>query len=201
MYSTSIHNGGLGFPPRTIGIALACRGLASALFQLTLSARVLRRYGARKTLMFAFTTMLVTIGAFPLMNFLAKANGEKMHPVVWAILGLQLSMSTFQSLCYCSLFPFSFIVTCVSCSSAPASIHVLLVDSATTKSTLASVNSIAQTMACALRALAPSVASSVFSLSLEKNLLGGDLVYVTWIFVVASAVHTASKIPARLQNI
>jgi hypothetical protein len=105
MYSTSIQNGGLGFSPRVIGIVLAFRGLIASLFQLTVSGKLVRRYGPRKTLVASFYTMIVTILTFPLMNVLAKRNNCQVYWAVWVVMGLQIATSVSQPLSYCVFFP------------------------------------------------------------------------------------------------
>jgi len=202
MYSTSIQDGGLSFTPWTIGIVIASRGIASTLIQLGFSARLLNRYGPRNILLLCFATMFPTIIAFPILNIMAKENKE-MSPAIWGLLSIQLCLSAFQSLSYCKshylLLQWNRVD--LTLHYATASIHVLLVDSAETKSALASTNSIAQMIGCGTRVIAPAVSASLFSLSLERKLLGGNLVYFLWIFLVVSALHASRKLPSRLQRI
>ncbi|KAF7985324.1 hypothetical protein HWV62_6515 [Athelia sp. TMB] len=62
------------------------------------------------------------------------------------------------------------------------SFFVILSEAAPTKSSLGSINGLAQTVACTMRMFAPFIASSLFSLSQERNLLGGTMVF--WIIEV-----------------
>jgi hypothetical protein len=50
--------------------------------------------------------------------------------------------------------------------------------SAPSRNSLGAVNGIAQTGVSAMRAVGPACATSFFALSVEKNLLGGNLIYV-----------------------
>lgn len=78
---------------------------------------------------------------------------------------------------------------------------MLLIDSALTPAYLASTNSIAQMTACATRAIGPSVASSLFSASLEQNLLGGRFVFVLFVGLLLVAIRVVSMIPKNLQHV
>ena len=50
--------------------------------------------------------------------------------------------------------------------------------SAPSKDSLGTLNGISQTIISIIRAIGPAAATSLFSLSAEKNILGGHLVYV-----------------------
>ena len=58
-------------------------------------------------------------------------------------------------------------------------------DGAPSKGALGLTNGLAQTTASTVRAIAPAAASSLFSVSLEKHLAGGTLVY--WVLCVITA--------------
>lgn len=77
----------------------------------------------------------------------------------------------------------------------------MIVDSAPSKAALASTNSVSQIVACAIRSLAPSLASSFFAISLEHNLLGGRLVYFVLMGIILVATRIAFMLPKRLQMV
>lgn len=79
--------------------------------------------------------------------------------------------------------------------------QILIVDSAPTKAALASTNSISQIVACAIRSLAPSLASSFYAISLERNLVGGRLVYLVLMGIILIAIRAAFMLPKRLQMV
>lgn len=66
---------------------------------------------------------------------------------------------------------------------SPGAALILLSEAAPTKSSLGAINGLGQTVACTIRIFAPVMASSFFSLSQEKNLLGGTMVY--WILEIS----------------
>jgi hypothetical protein len=63
---------------------------------------------------------------------------------------------------------------------------LMVIENAPSRLLLGSVNGVAQMVTSGSRALAPAFASSLFSLSIQRNLLGGYAVY--YIFVVLAAV-------------
>ena len=58
-------------------------------------------------------------------------------------------------------------------------------------------NGLAQTTASVVRAIAPSVASSLFSVSLQANIAGGTLVYWLLCGVTVGGLSASVSLPAR----
>jgi len=56
--------------------------------------------------------------------------------------------------------------------------QIIIVNSAPSRAALGGTNGLAQALASATRALAPSLASSLFSMSLESQMMGGNMVYI-----------------------
>lgn len=75
-------------------------------------------------------------------------------------------------------------------------IHVVIAESAP-KSILGSVNGIVQMAGCTMRTIAPTAASSLFSISLERQLLGGNLVYVVLFAIVLLGIKCSLTLPER----
>ncbi|KAH7928077.1 MFS general substrate transporter [Leucogyrophana mollusca] len=159
MYSTSLQLGGLSFSSFTIGIILGVWGVINGIIQIVAFPKLLQRFGPRKLYTVAFGCYLVTIAAFPLMGFLAKRKG-RIDASVWAVLILQLAA-------YLAAY------------NGYGCIFIFINDGAPSREALGATNGLAQTTASVMRAIAPSVASPLFSLSLEKNIANGTAVY--WI--------------------
>lgn len=81
-----------------------------------------------------------------------------------------------------------------------ACIHMFIVDSAPTKASLGATNGLAQMLGCAVRSVAPAMASSLFSVSLERQLAGGYLVYYILIGLALMGVRTSFLLPAQLHG-
>ncbi|KAJ7484262.1 major facilitator superfamily multidrug-resistance, DHA1 sub-family [Mycena latifolia] len=172
MYSTSIENGGLGFSPYQIGVTRGIWGVMNTFFQLFLAARLIRRFGAKRTYMFAFANFIICIGAYPLLSFCARRS-QKVDGIVWMVVVIQLISNLAISMSY-------------------SSIQLYIVNSSPRPSALSSTNSLAQMVSTILRALAPFIASALFALSLELNLAGGYMVYILLLGVVVAGICCSS---------
>lgn len=75
--------------------------VANGLVQLFAFKPILHTLGPRTTYMMAYGNQANLIVLFGLMSYLAKISGE-MSPVVWGILILYLTISTFTSMAYVS---------------------------------------------------------------------------------------------------
>ncbi|KAJ7655322.1 major facilitator superfamily multidrug-resistance, DHA1 sub-family [Mycena rosella] len=168
MYSTSIENGGLGFSPYQIGVTRGIWGITNTFCQLFVVARIIRRFGAKRIYIFAFANFTICIGAYPLLNFLAR-RANKVDSIVWTIVIVQLISNLAISMAY-------------------SSAQLYIVNSSPRSSALSSTNSLAQMVSTVVRALAPFIASALFALSLEWNLAGGYLVYILLLAVVAAGI-------------
>ncbi|KAG5637553.1 hypothetical protein H0H81_004184 [Sphagnurus paluster] len=153
MMSTSIPLGGLGFDSFTIGIVMGTWGIANATFQIVAFSRVVKWLGPRNTYIFCFTFFLTTFGGYPLMSIFAKSAGRA-DARVWAVLVVQLSLHCLAYISY-------------------ACIQLITLDAAPGNAALGAVNGLGQVMGATARTLAPTIASSLFSVSLQKQLVGG----------------------------
>jgi hypothetical protein len=63
------------------------------------------------------------------------------------------------------------------------------------KRSLGATNGIAQTMVSIQRTVAPAAAASLFALSLENNILGGNFVYIVMLGVVCVGLGIAMQLP------
>lgn len=70
--------------------------------------------------------------------------------------------------------------------------------SAPNKRSLGATHGLSQTTVSMSRALAPAVASSLFSISAERNLLGGHAVFVTMFVLSCLAVFLGLRLPSEV---
>ncbi|KAG7444819.1 MFS general substrate transporter [Guyanagaster necrorhizus] len=180
MYSTSIPVGGLGFSPFQIGQILSIWGLTNAIVQTVFTGRLLRVFGARRMFIVSIGFMFVGILAFSFESYFARLAGRVDGRVVTLIL-IQLT---------CNLMVFV----------AFAAVHVLVVQSATSRAALGSTNGVAQMAGSGIRGLAPYFASSMFSISLESQIAGGFLVYIIILVLTLVLLWLAFKIPKRFKS-
>ncbi|KIM84952.1 hypothetical protein PILCRDRAFT_817783 [Piloderma croceum F 1598] len=180
VYATSIPYGGLGLSSFTIGIIMSALGLIIGLSSAVFFPMLLRKFGIYRLYRAALGCYLINIASFPTMNLLAKHAGH-VNGYVWAVLVVQIACTTMTVMSFACLF-------------------VYISDSAPTKSALGAVNGLGQTVACSARIFAPLIASSLFSVTHQHNLLGGTMVYwILWMFVIAG-VYASSKLPRHLKS-
>ncbi|KAJ7183242.1 major facilitator superfamily multidrug-resistance, DHA1 sub-family [Mycena filopes] len=178
-FATPIGLGGLGLKPYNIGLILGTFGLCNAGVQIVFGGRVIRRYGARRVFTAGFCALVVEFAMFPVGSMLARRAGRVDATVYMAI--------AFQLSCSCAVF------------FAYASTMLFIMDAAPGGS-VGSVNGLAQVVGTVLRGLAPSFASSLFSLSAEHRLVGGNLVYIVLIVLALTAARCSLLLPRYLRS-
>ncbi|TFL01704.1 major facilitator superfamily domain-containing protein [Pterulicium gracile] len=166
VYSTSIPNGGLGLVPFVIGLIMGVVGFVNGMFQLALLSKSIARFGARGLYIVCYATVLFAILAYPIGNAMARVTGS-MNPSAWAVLVAQQ---------FCNI-P---IYAAYGCS------FMFIVNGAPTKGSLGATNGLAQMMSTIMRTIAPFFASSLFSVSIEKNIMGGTMVY--WVLCALGTI-------------
>ena len=197
MWSTSLEHGGLGFTPYAIGLAMGIFGAANMCVQAAFLGKIIRYFGARKVFTASLVAYLVSILCFPLEKYFAqRAGGADWR--VWTVIAVQLAMYCLitpaygESIMFALARPYSISIFFL------ASIQVLITDSAPSQSALGSVNGLAQAVASVSRALAPSFASSLFAISLQRNWAGGDAGYYILMGLVACAIRLSLLLPDKL---
>ena len=79
-------------------------------------------------------------------------------------------------------------------------IFLFITSSAPNQRALGTTNGISQTTVSIARAIGPALASSSFSFSVEKNILGGMGVYVVFAILSLFALYFATCLPSKLWN-
>ncbi|KDR78804.1 hypothetical protein GALMADRAFT_224047 [Galerina marginata CBS 339.88] len=157
MYSTPVEYGGLGLDPFRIGVALGAFGFITSLVQAKVLGGLIRKYGSRTVYRASFPCLLGCFAMYPILKLLAQ-RGQGVDGVVVACIIVQLGFQT----------PFSM---------AYGAAQVILIESVPEGGPIGTVNGVAQMIGSGLRSIAPTFASSLFSISLQKGLAGGNMVY------------------------
>lgn len=176
IYSTPIELGGLGFNPYQIGLIMGIWGLLNAFVQINLLGKAIRKYGASRVYKIAYSSYAVCFLTFPISTYLARRNGS---------VGVGTCISIFVQLSSQFLPYMSY-----------GAIHVVIAET-TPKPVLGSINGIVQMTGCTMRTIGPVFASSLFSVSLEKRLMGGNFVYVVLYAVVVVGIRSSLSLPQR----
>ncbi|KIM71098.1 hypothetical protein PILCRDRAFT_17383 [Piloderma croceum F 1598] len=169
MYSSSISVGGLGFSSFTIGMILGIWGVISGIISIFAFPKVLRKFGIRRLYMAAFASYLVCLAGFPIMSIFVQRSGS-VDAKVWIVLVLQLVFYILANMGYGCIF--------------------LYINDGAPRSALGALNGLAQTTASTMRALAPSTASSLFAVSLERDVVRGNMVYMVLCAITAAGNPT-----------
>ncbi|KAL4262134.1 MFS transporter superfamily protein [Pleurotus pulmonarius] len=181
MYSTSIPLGGLGFQPARIGAIMGVWGICNGIFQWLFFAKLIRKFGPRTMFRVSFSCYLVCIGAYPAMSYLTKQAGGIVDSKVYAVMLVQF-------MCY----SLSFMV--YGCN------QLFILDALPSPAALATTNGLAQIVSSVMRSLGPGFTASMFSLSLERQLAGGYMVYwILWVVIILG-IHASSKLPMHVKG-
>ncbi|KAJ7352333.1 major facilitator superfamily multidrug-resistance, DHA1 sub-family [Mycena albidolilacea] len=177
-FATPISLGGLGLRPQDIGLILSICGICNALVQVFFGGWVIRRFGPRRVFIAGFCTLVIQFAMYPLIGFLVRRAG-RVDAVAGIALAFQLS-GTF-------VLYFSYAATLL-----------FTMDAAPSRASLGSVNGLAQMVGTVFRSLAPSFSSSLFALSAEHHLAGGNLVYIVLGVATLGAVRCSLLLPRKL---
>ncbi|KAK6971765.1 major facilitator superfamily domain-containing protein, partial [Favolaschia claudopus] len=180
VYSTPISLGGLGMRPHDIGVIMGSCGIYNAIIQVLFGGRLIRYFGARRIFTSAFVAYFGVFATYPLLSILARRAGH-VDPAVIVVLVCQLSSS-------CMMY-FSFAAT-----------MLFIVDSAPNRRIVGSVTGLSQMVGTVFRGIAPSVASSLFAVSVKHNIVGGYLVYIILACISYGALRCTLMLPPRLSS-
>jgi hypothetical protein len=73
-----------------------------------------------------------------------------------------------------------------------------LSSAAPNKRSLGTTNGLATSVASVQRTIAPAVADWIFAFSIEKNVLGGNFVYLVLLALVGVALYVAAQLPKNM---
>ncbi|KAF7341669.1 Efflux pump azaL [Mycena sanguinolenta] len=175
-FAMPITVGGLGLPPQKIGSAMAIQGVAIAGFQLLFFAKITRRFGERAVMIAGLSMFPVIFGLMPVISTVAQQAGQS--AAVWILVAFLLSLNILPDMCLGVVWMFLN-------ASAP-------------KESRGAVNGLGQTAVSVARAIGPALSTSLFSLSVERNLLGGYAVYAILGAISVGAVILAMRLPREL---
>jgi MFS family permease len=180
VYSTSIPNGGLGLSAFEIGTIMGAVGFINGIFQVVFFAKFLDRLGPKKLYILCYSSVFIAILAYPVMSSFAKAAG-RVDGAVWCVLIVQVCCNLTIYMAYGCSFMYT-------------------VDAAPSHSSLGVTNGLAQMVSTVTRTIAPTLASSLFSISQQKQWLGGTMVYWALCLIGSIGVYTAGFLPGKLKE-
>ncbi|KAJ8072018.1 hypothetical protein PM082_015576 [Marasmius tenuissimus] len=170
--------GGLALPPSTIGYIMGVLGGSTGLFQFFYFAKITHWLGSRRMFINGIGTFVVMFALMPICNVIARAHGG-VDGWCWGIIALIVVSAVVMDLAYGSIFMF---VT----SSAP------------NKNSLGATNGLSQTAVSIARAIGPAMATSLFSLSVQEDILGGYGVYALFCTLSVGGVVLGTMLPKKV---
>jgi len=150
-------------------------GFANAILQACFLGPALRRFGPKNMLLVTFMSFVIILPLYPCLRFFVQSSG-KVDGVVWTIVLIQL---------FCAF----------GISGAYSAMQIIVVNSSPTRATLGATNGLAQEVASGTRAAAPTIASSLFSVSLQRQLLGGNFAFVVLFGFTLIAIQRTARLP------
>ncbi|KAJ6454122.1 major facilitator superfamily domain-containing protein [Mycena sanguinolenta] len=177
MYSTPITLGGLGFQPREIGLIMGLCGMSNAFIQVFIGGRVIRYFGARHVFSAGFCALMLAYCGFPVLGALARRAG-RIDTAVRVVLVCQLGLI--------SVLYFAFAAT-----------MLFIMNSAPSRASVGSVTGLSQMVGTISHGFAPSIASSLFALSMKH---GGYLGYLLLVGIPCAALRCTFMLPRRIKS-
>ncbi|OAX43209.1 MFS general substrate transporter [Rhizopogon vinicolor AM-OR11-026] len=176
-YATPIKMGGLGLDTPAIGIILALLGILNGTLQALFFVRLHNWLGGRNLYLFSIFSCFPMLALFPVISSITKVQG--LSYFVYLLVGLQLLLF-------------------VMLSSAYGVVFMYINASAPNRASIGATNGLAQTVVSITRAVGPALVNTAYSLSIEKQLLGGNMVYWLMVGMAWIAIGVGSVLPPRL---
>ena len=200
--STPIALGGLGLDPPAIGIVMSSYGVLGGIFSMFFFSRMADHFGVKNVYLIGITAAVPSFFLFPVTSYLAKSSIERsggLGMAVWVVVGLQVSASVLVSICYSTSVLKKSSCLHVSFRRPPASgaVFIFIAAAAPNKVSLGATNGISQLSVSVVRAVGPVLASSMYSLSIDRDhhYMNGGLVYYVTVAMSLGAIWVGSLLP------
>ncbi|KAF8813404.1 major facilitator superfamily transporter [Phlegmacium glaucopus] len=172
--------GGLDLDPVAIGYIMGTYGAGTGLFQFLFFARIVRQYGTRHVFILSLSMFIPLFAMFPVISIVSKGYGVD-YWVVWVLVGLMLFLLFFIDMAYGCIFMY-------------------VTEAAPSRSSLGAINGFAQTTASVARAVGPALSTSLYSFSVQHDLLGGYGVYAIFGLLATLSMFVAIQLPRQTQS-
>ncbi|EAU85271.2 hypothetical protein CC1G_10057 [Coprinopsis cinerea okayama7 len=176
-FAMPIDIGGLGLLPPTIGVTMGIYGAGCGIFQGLFFAQIVRHFGARNVFIFGMSSFIPVFLLFPIISTVAKQNGLCL--LVWVLTAALLALMALMDMAYGCIFMY-------------------ITASAPNKQSLGATNGLSQTTVSVARAIGPALSTSLFSWSVQKNILGGYGVYAILLVFAFLSLGLATRLPIEI---
>ena len=182
----------LSLTPRVIGIFMGGMGIFNGTSQVLCMSALVKRWGAKRMYQVSICAYFPLWALFPIAVSVASADYHPWSVYLLACIGVMLvtvadlSFSKYSNL----LLPYPIV------HSAFVAIIFLFVRSATpTQAALGTTNGLAHTMSSLMRTIGPACVTSLYAISREYKLLGGQFVYIVLTLVTTVTFSASFLLP------
>ncbi|KAH7329467.1 major facilitator superfamily domain-containing protein [Stachybotrys elegans] len=159
---TPVDIGGLGFPPLYISLYIAAQGASQASWLLLIFPPLQHRVGTKGVLRICAIAYPFFFVGYIVMNALLRQEGHVAHVWFWIVCGVIAVVGPGVAM--------AFTAVQLAINDASPDTHVL-----------GTLNALALTSSCAIRAVAPGVATALYAAGVSNNILWGQLAWVVLI--------------------
>ncbi|CAK9784142.1 MFS general substrate transporter [Cutaneotrichosporon oleaginosum] len=160
--------GGLGFSEAQIGSALSLRGIATVGVQLFVFPRLVAHVGATRLFRILIALYIPTFVLLPLLNVLARTHAA----LEWAGVAAVLLLGAVSNMAFaCNL--------------------IMTNDAAPNRRSLGALNGLAAFFSACTRVIGPGAANALFALSVDRHVLGGNLIWAVMVGVALLGWHSS----------
>ena len=198
-YSTSIPLGGLGLDPYYIRITLGTFGCVNAIVQARFLGPLIRKFGARKMYILSFPGISGCVTLYPIIRYFAQSSGRVNNLVILFMI-VQLGFEMTISSSYGTLSVFSLVQVPKLIFYLEGSIQVVLAQHVSESGRVGTAISIAQMFNAGMRSTAPALFSSLYSISLQRQFAGGNLVFYLMMGLNLLAIYLTHFISPRIRD-
>ncbi|TFY65498.1 hypothetical protein EVG20_g5566 [Dentipellis fragilis] len=191
-----IETGGLAFSASQIGLCLATSGAISVFIQIFLTPIILAKCDHIRAYNACMAFWPYCFALLPFLNIIARAGLSEIQGGMLNGIPLALDQADgrTQAMVWCGIAGLLG-ATRIACLSYSLSM-ILVKDSAPSPAALGTTNGLVQAAMCFTRAFAPALASSLFALSIDNNILGGYF----WVVIMVAVSIAGTLVSKRIER-
>ncbi|KAH9169683.1 MFS general substrate transporter [Lactarius sanguifluus] len=179
VWSTSVEFGGLSMSPASIGLWMAVYGSINCVIQFVAFPPLVGRFGPQRVFIASIILFFPVYILLPFENLVLRRSSRGLNLAAGLLITLQIVTMSFSDMGFSAIFMYI--------SSASPN-----------KRSLGATNGLAQTMVSIQRTVGPAAATSLFAVSLDNNILGGNFAYVVLLCLVWVGLAVAVQLPRGL---
>jgi len=178
-FAIPVELGGLGLDPVHVGYILGSYRACAALFFVGLCSRLIQHFGPRRAWSISILCHVLIWMILPIANMFARANVAFGVWACVALLGLTTMCLEMGGVC----------------------VYIFITAVTPSQDLLGTINGLAWTVATIASSLGPAVSTSLFSLSHERNILGGYFIYVVYLSLSFFTLWLTSTLPTQTRPV